>query len=251
MTETRELLAAAAPRIGALGAAFYFDAQTLAAGKQIGLDGYRFYFLGRGGVLGDVEPAVVGSAFGYFEPGVVAKMWTTGRERTSLNPRETGRRYLECAYEFGRRHFADLPELREFAAAAEQVNAYADPAGLALYAAVAAEPVPEDLPARAMHLAVVLRELRGSAHLIAVRATDGIDPRTAHAIRRPDAWTLFGYDESTLPAPTAEQRAALAAADALTDQIVFPAFDALADADRAALLSGLTAMEARISNAAG
>lgn len=45
--------------IGTIGAAFYFHPDTLARGKAAGLDGFRFYILGRGGVLGDVEPAVV------------------------------------------------------------------------------------------------------------------------------------------------------------------------------------------------
>ena len=57
MTPT-ELVQAACPKIGSLGGAFYFDKETLAKGKELGLDGFRFYFLGRGGVLGDVEPRV-------------------------------------------------------------------------------------------------------------------------------------------------------------------------------------------------
>lgn len=243
MSTTTDLLDAACPRINAIGGTYYFDAETTAAGKKLGLDGYRFYFLGRGGVLGDVEAAVVSSAFGYFNPAVVDRMWTTGRERTSLSPRELSRRHLECAHEFGRRHFADLPGLESFCEAAEAVNEAADPTGLALYAAIAAEPFPADLPARAMHLVVVLREFRGSAHLVSVVATPGIDPRTAHAIRRPDAWTMFGYDESDKPVPTAGQRSALAAAEQLTDQLVYPAYDVLDDKQAAALLTGLTGME--------
>jgi hypothetical protein len=60
----QELVQESAPAIGAAGASFYFDSDTLARGKELGLDGFRFYFLGRGGVLGDVEPAVVES-FGW------------------------------------------------------------------------------------------------------------------------------------------------------------------------------------------
>ena len=41
--------------IGPIGAAFYFHPDTVARGKEAGLDGFRFYILGRGGVLGDVE----------------------------------------------------------------------------------------------------------------------------------------------------------------------------------------------------
>ncbi|MGI9594675.1 MAG: helix-turn-helix domain-containing protein, partial [Acidimicrobiales bacterium] len=52
--------------IGAAGAAFYVNPDTLARGKELGLDGFRFYVLGRGGVMGDVPAKVVESAFGYF-----------------------------------------------------------------------------------------------------------------------------------------------------------------------------------------
>lgn len=243
MMGTDELVAKACPRIGALGPAYYFTHETLAVGREHGLDGYRFYFLGRGGVLGDVEPAVVTSAFGYFNPSLVAKMWTTGLERTNLRPRDLGRLYLRCGHDFGRRHLRDVVGLDEFCEAASAINDAADPAGLALYSAFAAEPLPDDAPARAMHLVTVLRELRGSAHLLAVRATEGIDPFTAHGIRRPNAWSLFGYADGTQPVATDGQRAALAAADELTDRLVAPAFDVL-DADkRAAFVEVLAAMQ--------
>lgn len=242
MISAREFTGTACPRISELGPRFYFTEETLAVGKEHGLDGFRFYFLGRGGVLGDVEPAVVTSAFGYFHPELVERMWTSGRERTHLRPREAGRLYLRCCHDFGRRYFSDVSGLEAFCAAACAVNDAVDRAGLPLYSAIAAEPLPADAPARAMHLTTVLREFHGSAHLLAVVTTDGIDPRTAHGIRRPDAWTMFGYEEGTRPAGTEEQRAALAAADEHTDRLVAPAFGVLDEQGRAALLDGLSAM---------
>lgn len=239
---TEQVVAAAAPRIAGVGGAFYFVPETLAVGREHGLDGYRFYFLGRGGVLGDVESPVVESAFGYFHASLVAKMWNTAQERGDLTPREAGRVYLRCGHDFGRTHFAGLPGLEAFCEAASAVNDAAVPAGLSLYAGVAAEPVPDDVPARAMHLATVLRELRGSTHLLAILATDGIDPATAHGVRRPKDWTTFGYPEGTAPAGTDDQRAALAAAEGLTDRLVAPAFDVLDAEGRTALVDGITAM---------
>ena len=41
--------------LGQIGQAYYFHPDTLARGKELGLDGFRWYMLGRGGVLGDVE----------------------------------------------------------------------------------------------------------------------------------------------------------------------------------------------------
>lgn len=243
MTTTAVLVREACPRIAAIGPGFYFTPETVEVGREHGLDGFRFYFLGRGGVLGDVEADVVGSAFGYFNPPVVEQMWNSARERTSLSPRDAGRLYLRCAQEFGRRHLAEVAGLAEFCAAAEQVNDAVDRAGLPLYAGTAAEPLAEDLPARAQQLCTVLREFRGSAHLVAILATPGITPRLAHGIRRPGFWTLFGYDETDLPAGTDAERAALAAADQLTDDLVAPAFDVLDEPGREALLDGLAAIQ--------
>jgi hypothetical protein len=60
-----DVMSAIAKQTGDIGASFYFDPATVARSKELGLDGYRFYFLGRGGVLGDVDSAVIHSAFGW------------------------------------------------------------------------------------------------------------------------------------------------------------------------------------------
>jgi hypothetical protein len=244
MISTEEFVATACPTIADAGPRFYFTPETLAVGSEHGLDGFRFYFLGRGGVLGDVDPDVVLCAFGYFKPEVLKHMWTTGREQASAGPRELAQAYLKCCQDFGRRHLSDVKELDTFCAAAEQVNTAADPTGLPLYAGIASLPLADDLPARAMQLITVLREYRGSAHLAAVVATDGIDPLAAHAIKRPDAWALFGYDEDERPTVTDEQRAALDAAEEVTARIVATAYGSLDGTSRTALLDGLAAIEA-------
>lgn len=247
MISTQELVDTACPKLGVIGPAFYFTEDTSDVGKQHGLDGFRFYFLGRGGVLGDVEPAVVTSAFGYFKRSLVEHMWNSACERTELSPREAGKLHLGCCQDFGRRYLSGLDGLDAFCVAAEAVNNAVDYAGLSLYSGLAAEPLAEDLPARAMQLAAVLREFRGSAHLLAILATDGIDPVTAHGLRNPGMWTMFGYDEGALPEGTPAERDALAAADDLTDRLVSPAFDVL-DADgRTALLDGLATIQRALS----
>ena len=77
-----ELVSTTAAKINSLGAIYYFDRATIAHGKEhLDLDGMRFYFIGRGGVLGDVEAPVVTSAFGYFAPAVVDKMWNTSKKK--------------------------------------------------------------------------------------------------------------------------------------------------------------------------
>lgn len=210
--------------IGDLGAAFYFVPETLDRGKELGLDGFRFYMLGRGGVLGDVEPAVVASAFGYFNPAVIDEIWTSAA--AILPPREAGRAYMACAAEHGRRHLGSVDGLDQLCAALEAVDHAAEKAGLALYSGVSAEPRAEDLPGRTMQLLAVLREWRGSAHLLAVRAV-GMEPRVAHFLRRPEFFSVFGWSEDDPPAVTDADRVALEAVDQLTDRIVEPAWSVL------------------------
>lgn len=236
MTDTRALLDEGCPIIARAGAAFYFTPETIQRAKALGIDGYRFYFLGRGGVLGDVEAPVVASAFGYFEPGLLAHMWNTAREK--LAPRDAGRAHLECAHEMGRVRLAGVEGLDAFCDAAAAVVSAAEPAGLALFAGMLAEPMPDDDPARAMHLLVVLRELRGSAHLLAVRAS-GLSPKVAHYLKRPDDFALFGWKETDAPAVGDDERARLASAEVLTDELVAPAYAVLDDSARAGLLGGL------------
>ncbi len=229
--------------IGDLGGApWYFDPQTLAAGKEHNLDGFRFYFLGRGGVLGDVEAEVVASAFGYFNPALVDKIWTTAKER--MAPRDAARLYLSCCHQFGRDHFAAVDGLDAYCAAAEKVNDAIDPAGLALYAGIDSEPVPDDAPARALHLTAVLREARGSAHLLAIVAS-GLAPRIAHAIKRPTEGKEFGWDDT--PEPTADDLARWQQAEELTNRVLAPAFAVLDESEQAALLTGLEGMKAALA----
>jgi hypothetical protein len=238
--QPEDVVAAASPKIGVMGWAYYFTPETAAAAEALGLDVFRFYFLGRGGVLGDVEAPVVASAFGYFNPELVATMWDSAR--AVVPPRDAGRAHLLASADHGRRHLADVADLDAFCAAAGAVNAAADPTALALYAAMRCEPLVDDLPGRAMQLVTVLRELRGSAHLLAVRAV-GLDGKAAHWITRPGDVGMFGWSEDEAPDITDRHRDAMAEAEALTDRLVAPAFAALDEPAQAALLGGLEAME--------
>lgn len=232
-----ELVSETAGPINRLGAIYYFHPSTLAHGKELGLDGMRFYLLGRAGVLGNVESPVVTSAFGYFAPAVVDKLWSTAKE--TLAPREAARAALECNAKIGRESLADVDGLAAFCAAAEQVVADTNPAALSLYAGVAAEPMPEDLPARALHLAVLHRELRGSVHLAAIIAA-GIHPGVAHAIRRPGDVETFGWPADI--AISDDDRAKLNAVDEVTNERSADHYRSLSDDQRADFVAGVRAM---------
>lgn len=227
--------------IGTVGAAFYFHPDTLARGKEAGLDGFRFYVLGRGGVLGDVEPAVVHGAFGYFHPALIAKMWTTASEKVA--PREAARMYHRCAHELGRKALAEVEGLDGFVDATTQIIGSVEGASLPLFTAMRAEPVPDDLPAAAMHQAMVLRELRGSVHLLSLVA-QGLDSAKAHAIKRPDDVTVFGYE--TAPDVTDDDRATWQRAEDMTDELLVPAYASLNGAQADALVAGTAAIAAAL-----
>lgn len=238
-----ELVHAACPRIADMGWAFFFDEATMARGAAVDLDPMTLYVMGRAGVLGDVEWTGVVAALGYFNPDLVKQVWNAGRKK--IAPRDAGRLYLECAHEYGRARFSGLDDLTPFCDAAEAVVAATDLAGLFEFAALAAEPLPGDAPARAMQLLHLLRELRGSAHLVAVVAS-GLTARLAHAIKRPDFWGMFGW-EGEPPVPTDEQRDAMVTAEELTDRLVLPSFAALDEGGAAALIAGLDAMQPAIA----
>ena len=132
--------------------------------------------------------------------------------------------------------------------AADVVNDAADPVGLALYAGYRGELLVDDTPGRALQIVNVLRELRGSAHLIALRAC-GVDARTAHFIKRPGDGAMFGWPADFLPEISEDQRAAAARAESLTDDLVRPAYAALDDDGSAALLRGLDNMAVALGGA--
>ncbi len=228
--------------IAHIGSAFYFIPETVEVGKAHGLGGFRFYFLGRGGVLGDVDADVVRSAFGYFQPGLVRKLWDSSV--AVMAPRDGARLYLSCAYDLGRRKFADVSGLDAFVDASTTVIQSVEGASLPLFVAMRAEPVPTDAPAAAMHQAIVLRELRGSVHLLAHTAV-GLNTSRAHSIRRPNDTAFFGYEVA--PDFADADRELWDRAESLTDEILTPAYATLSEDQAHALIDGTSAMHAALS----
>lgn len=238
----REIMAATKHQLGDIGASFFFDPVTLERGKELGLSGMRFYALGRGGVLGTANPAIVQSAFGYFHPELLAKWLTQAAE--VMDPLAAARAYIACNHERGRRVFADVPGIDGFVESASAVIDAVDGGALTLFAAFRSEDVPADAPAAAAHQAMVLRELRGSAHLAAVAAV-GLPTRVAHAIKRPDDVAMFGYEDP--PTVTAADRAAHDEAEQLTDRILEPAYAVLSDDEGEHFVAVVRAMHAALS----
>lgn len=239
-----ELLSTACPLIGELGAAFYFIPETMGVGKELGLRGMEFYVLGRGGQMGDTDGAAVAAAFGYFKSSFLRGVWEDAKSRVS--PRTAGTAHLKCCADLSRARFSGLANLDSLVGALDAVNDAADADGLALYAAMKAEALAEDPAGRLLQLVALLREFRGSAHLVALRAA-GIDSKTAHFIKRPDMWKNFGYGEDEAPTVTDTDHAKMKEAERLTDAIVAPAYGVLSDSQRSTLVDGLRAMKAALA----
>ncbi len=207
-----DFVAAVSPQFQNIGALHYFGPKAKAAAESLGIDQFRFYFAGRGGVLGEVDTEVMLSTFGYFNPDLVAKMWSTSKERCDVTAAATAQ--LQVAYDIGDELLADVEGLAESAAALGVLMNSVDVAGLPLFAGFLAQPVPTS-PAHAfMHQAILFRELRGSIHLAAIAAA-GCRSRVAHQIRRPNDLEMFGYTEP-IEVPDAE-RAAYDAVEPLTN----------------------------------
>ncbi|MFM9037814.1 MAG: SCO6745 family protein [Actinomycetota bacterium] len=177
MTPTTPLDAARrlAEPVGRLGGGFMLDPEVLGAGKAAGYpNGFVYYVIGRGGVLGDVAADVVSSAFGFFAPSLVATMWSGG-----IEPARAGAdRYTEGCQQWGRSRLSGFDGATRLADLLARVIDAADASGLSLFAGWRAQPRPNDDVARCYQLVHVLRELRGCVHLIAVLAT-GLTPLEA------------------------------------------------------------------------
>lgn len=201
--------------IGDLGGRWMLDPQVLAAGAAAGYpNGYAYYVAGRGGVLGDVDADVVVSAFGFFEPATLRKMWERGG--AVEGPRAAARRYAAGCAEYLGPKVSGFGGLERFVELATKAATGIDPSGLALFAGWRAEPLPDEIEARAALLLHVLRELRGGVHLLAV-VTSGLPPLDAVVVAGGvETAQRFGWREP-FPEPDADR---WTEAEERTDQIL-------------------------------
>jgi hypothetical protein len=171
----QEAIKEAAPIIGDLGSKFMLDKKTMEAANEYGY-GHPFalYFLGRGGVLGNVDADVVVAAFAFFEPSMVRAMWDMARQTS--DPETAVAQYAALCAQYGRDHLSGISGLDRFNELAEKIIDAVDVTGLSLFAGWRKVERPQDAPARAYHNLHVMREWRGSAHICAV-ASAGM---TAH-----------------------------------------------------------------------
>lgn len=217
--DDRSLLTAraiAAP-IGAVGGAFMLHPEVLQSGKDAGYPGgFAYYVVGRGGVLGDVDANVVVSAFGFFAPSLVKSLWDSGV--VVEGARAGSDRYAAACAQFARSRLATFDGAEELDSLLARVIDTADPTGLSLFAGWQFQTRATDTPGRCYQLVHVLRELRGSCHIVAVVA-HGMSPLAA-ILSNPgsagvDQAKRFGWEE---PFPNKEDlESTFASVENLTD----------------------------------
>lgn len=217
-----------------IGEAFSRDHATLRRARQIGLTGWSFYVAGRGGVLGDVRAETVAAALGFIAPSAVNDGWEGGRRVAS--PAEIAAYHLAECCRWGRdrlERFAEVPRLVDLA---ERVAISALPAGMPLFAAARAMPVPDDsVGARAAVVLHLLREHREAARLMAVRVC-GLTPIEALVVAPSGEAGARGLGWTPpFPAPEPLIRRGVWA-EVLTDRMVGEAFRALEPTEREELV---------------
>jgi len=234
MTSLMESVRALTDPIGDLGGMWLLHPDVLGPCRDAGYpNGYAYYVAGRGGVLGDVDADVITSAFGFFEPSLVRKLWEAGVAVEGA--RASSARYTAACCEFSRSRITGFAGTQRLVELAARVAADVDPTGLALFAGWRAQPQPDDAAGRAILLMHMLRELRGSVHIVAIVAV-GLSAFHAVLASGGEAQAKqFGWPEP-YPLVAADTKAA---AETLTDNILSGLYAAVLTESEAAELATL------------
>ncbi len=183
------------------------------------------------------------SAFAYFNPDLIRKLWEAGR---AVEPaRQSGSRFATSCAAWGRQRLHDVEGCDRLAELAERLINSVDVAGLTLFAGWRSEPLPEDAAGRAYQLLHVMREWRGSVHIVAV-LSGGVTPLQALlAAENGSAHAkLFGWGEGLSNATHLKEQ--MLGIELLTDNLMLRAYEAMLNAaERTEFVELVT----RISNA--
>jgi hypothetical protein len=223
----REFVARSGEIIYALGGAYMLDPSVQTTADELGISPWSFYYLGRAGVLGDVDADVVLAAAAWFEPNVLRKAWERGR--AVVAPAAATRRYAALCQDWGRRHFGDFAEAGRLGELLQRIAVAASPVGAPLFAGWRALPLPPDMTGRLSQLLMVMRELRGARHLVAVLANE-LTPLEAQ-VAGPGYQRFFGW-RPPFPEVTDTLRRRRDAAEELTTTLSVPDFEPLSGPER-------------------
>jgi hypothetical protein len=220
----------AKPGLAGLVGAFAESPQTLRRARLLGLSGWAYHVSARAGALGEVRPETVAAAIGFIAPDAVADGWESAAKASE--PVEVATWHLHELCRWGNDQLGGFGRVTRVYDLAKKVYDSVDAAGLPLFAAWRAMPVPEDAPgAQAAVMLQLLHEHRLGVHVVAVRAS-GLTPLQA-IIAGPEGETgavAFGWQPPYPPAGPIVRR--LMWAESIADSLAGQAYGVLDRAER-------------------
>ncbi|MFG1603026.1 hypothetical protein [Actinoplanes sp. NPDC049265] len=235
--------AKARPGLAKLIGAFAESPRTLRRARLLGLSGWAYHVSARAGALGDVRPETVTAAIGFIAPEAVTDGWEATAKTSE--PMEVATWHLHELCRWGAEELGEFPRVARLLELSRRVVSAVDAAGLPLFAAWRAMPVPDSTPgalaAVQLHL---LHEHRMGIQVVAIRAS-GLTPLEA-IIAGPEGETgavAFGWQPPYPPAGPIVRR--LMWAESVADALAGQAYGSLNREERVEL-NGL--MESLVSS---
>jgi len=235
----------ARPGLVKLVGAFAESPQTLRRARLLGLSGWAYHVSARAGALGDVRPETVTAAIGFIAPEAVTDGWEATAKTSE--PMEVATWHLHELCRWGADELAGFPRVGRLLELSRQVVSAVDAAGLPLFAAWRAMPVPDSTPgalaAVQLHL---LHEHRMGVQVVAIRAS-GLTPLEA-IIAGPEGETgavAFGWQPPYPPAGPIVRR--LMWAESVADALAGQAYGSLNREERVELCGLLESLVHRLT----
>jgi hypothetical protein len=234
----------AKPGLARLVGAFAESPQTLRRARLLGLSGWAYHVAARAGALGDVRPETVAAAIGFIAPEAVTDGWEAAAKATE--PMEVATWHLHELCRWGDEQIGGFPRLGRLLELSKRVVVAVDAAGLPLFAAWRAMPVPDQTPGALVAVMLhLMHEHRMGVHVVAVRAA-GLTPLQA-IIAGPEGETgavAFGWQPPYPPAGPIVRR--LVWAQSVADSLAGQAYGHLDRAERVELIGLLESLSHRL-----
>jgi hypothetical protein len=211
----------------------------------MGLSGWAYHVAARAGALGDVRPETAAAAIGFIAPEAVIDGWESAAKQ--IPPVDVATWHLHELCRWGVDHLGGFPRLGRLLELSQRVARGADSAGMPLFAAWRAMPVPDEAPGAQAAVALqLLHELLRGAQVVAVRAS-GLTALEA-ILASPEGETgavAFGWQPPYPPTGPLLRRVMWA--DSITDSIAGQAYRQLDRAERIELVGLIESLRARLA----
>jgi hypothetical protein len=236
--------ATAKPALAGLVGAFAESPQTLRRARLLGLSGWAYHVSARAGALGEVGPETVAAAIGFIAPDAVTDGWEAAAKSTE--PLEVATWHLHELCRWGNERLSNFARVNRLVELAKKIYESVDAAGLPLFAAWRAMPIPDNTPGSLAAVALLLlHEHQMGVHVVAVRAS-GLTPLQA-IIAGPEGETgavAFGWQPPYPPAGPIVRR--LMWAEAVAGSLAGQGYAQLSLAERIEFLGLLESLRSQL-----